>query len=130
MTPRPETSTQTTTVGSLGFKIASVAEGAMDLYLTTTDKTYLWDICAGDIILQEAGGEMVDLRGQPFVYKGRRAREMESRAFTSPSRGAYMGFGSYEKQRLRNECGIIVSNGRLTSPALAVVERLNETGES
>ena len=129
MTPRPETSTQTTTVGSLGFKIASVAEGVMDLYLTTTDKIYLWDICAGEIILQEAGGEMVDLQGWSFVYKGRRAREMESRAFTSPSRGAYMGFGSYEKQRLRNEYGIIVSNGRLTSSARAVVEQLKEASE-
>jgi len=94
--------TQTATVGSLGFKIASVAEGVIDLYLTTTDKTCLWDICAGDIILQEAGGEMVDLRGQPFVYDGR---------------------------QLRNEHGILVTNGRLTSSARAVVEQLKEANE-
>ncbi|MBD3330882.1 3'(2'),5'-bisphosphate nucleotidase CysQ, partial [Candidatus Peregrinibacteria bacterium] len=44
--------------GSAGLKICKVAEGSAELYLNTSDKTAEWDICAADVILNEAGGRI------------------------------------------------------------------------
>jgi len=54
-------------VGSVGLKVGRVAEGVCDLYLTT-GVSREWDICAPHVVLQEAGGVLTDLCGQPLVY--------------------------------------------------------------
>lgn len=58
---------QTTTIGSTALKMASVAEGTADLYLSGTRKG-IWDVCAGWVILSEAGGDAVALDG-PFQWE-------------------------------------------------------------
>lgn len=50
------------------LKFCLVAEGKADIYprLSTTME---WDTAAGDIIIEEAGGEVVDIEtGQPLIY--------------------------------------------------------------
>ncbi|MDX2345336.1 MAG: 3'(2'),5'-bisphosphate nucleotidase CysQ [Legionella sp.] len=54
---------------SLGsaFKYCAVADGSIN---TTFRKTplHVWDVAAADCIVQEAGGMMTNLKGQPFCY--------------------------------------------------------------
>lgn len=46
------------------FKLAEIAAGRATLYLAPKQNTmHLWDICAFNIILQEAGGIITDLEG-------------------------------------------------------------------
>ncbi|MBX3729802.1 MAG: 3'(2'),5'-bisphosphate nucleotidase CysQ [Candidatus Sumerlaeia bacterium] len=55
--------------GSLGVKIADVARGAADFYLHTEHgRCKEWDLCAPHLILEEAGGRVTDLRGEPLDY--------------------------------------------------------------
>lgn len=63
-------------VGSTGVKLGLIAEGKADGYLTFTDKTSQWDICAPEVILKEAGGEVTDLRGESFIYNRREVRNL------------------------------------------------------
>ncbi|MCB9229204.1 MAG: 3'(2'),5'-bisphosphate nucleotidase CysQ [Deltaproteobacteria bacterium] len=49
------------------LKFCSVAEGSADLYLRM-GRTSLWDTAAGQIILEEAGGKLVDSQGIPLSY--------------------------------------------------------------
>lgn len=63
---------ETVPTGSIGVKLSLIAEGKADIYLTTTDRTFLWDVCAPDVILTEAGGEVFDLKGQKFAYVSER----------------------------------------------------------
>ncbi|MCI0681949.1 MAG: 3'(2'),5'-bisphosphate nucleotidase CysQ [Gemmataceae bacterium] len=52
---------------SAGIKLALVARGAADLYLNTYDAFHDWDICAGHILVSEAGGTVTGSDGQPLV---------------------------------------------------------------
>jgi 3'(2'),5'-bisphosphate nucleotidase len=54
-------------VGSVGLKVALVAQGACDLYLATTVAKE-WDICAPHALLLEAGGVLTNLCGELPVY--------------------------------------------------------------
>lgn len=54
-------------IPSLALRIARVAEGAVDLGLISTDARD-WDIAAADVILREAGGALIDLKGRPPTY--------------------------------------------------------------
>lgn len=56
------------TMGSAGLKICRIAAGAAELYINSSDKCGIWDTCAADIILQEAGGKIVTLRGDTLQY--------------------------------------------------------------
>ena len=62
--------------GSTGVKLGLIAEGKADGYLTFTDRTSQWDICAPEVILKEAGGEVTDLRGENFIYNHREVRNL------------------------------------------------------
>lgn len=62
--------------GSTGIKLGLIAEGKADAYLTFTERTYQWDICAPELILKEAGGEISDLRGKSFVYNREEVRNL------------------------------------------------------
>jgi 3'(2'), 5'-bisphosphate nucleotidase len=53
---------------SAGIKLAQVARGEADLYLNTYDAFHDWDICAGHILVTEAGGIVTGIRGQTLVY--------------------------------------------------------------
>jgi len=63
-------------LGSTGIKLGLIAEGKIDGYITFTDKTCQWDICAPEIILKEAGGEITDLNGKRFIYNQREIRNL------------------------------------------------------
>jgi len=57
-----------TRMGSLGIKFCSIAEGMADLVYYTTDRLGVWDCCAPQIILEEAGGEAFDIWGRELSY--------------------------------------------------------------
>jgi myo-inositol-1(or 4)-monophosphatase len=54
-------------VGSVAYKLALVAAGKADLNPSVQPKNE-WDVCAGDLLVREAGGRMVDLTGQVRRY--------------------------------------------------------------
>jgi len=45
--------------GSVGIKLALIADGTGDFYTNSSGKTSLWDLCAGDALLREAGGRLL-----------------------------------------------------------------------
>jgi 3'(2'), 5'-bisphosphate nucleotidase len=49
------------------LKFCAVAEGEADFY-PRLDATREWETAAGQIIVTEAGGVMIDLEGKPFTY--------------------------------------------------------------
>ena len=53
---------------SAGIKLALVARGEADLYLNTYDAFHDWDVCAGHILVTEAGGRVTGLRGQELRF--------------------------------------------------------------
>jgi 3'(2'), 5'-bisphosphate nucleotidase len=53
---------------SAGVKLALVARGEVDLYVNTYASFSDWDICAGDILVTEAGGWATGLRGEELRY--------------------------------------------------------------
>jgi 3'(2'), 5'-bisphosphate nucleotidase len=54
--------------GSIGLKVGLIAEQQADLYIHLSPRTKLWDTCAPQVILEEAGGKLTDLFGEPFRY--------------------------------------------------------------
>lgn len=53
---------------SAGVKLAKVARGEADLYVNHYPNFHDWDIAAGHVLVEEAGGKVAGLRGQPVVY--------------------------------------------------------------
>ena len=53
---------------SAGVKLALVARGEADLYVNHYPNFHDWDICAGHVLVEEAGGRVTTLRGQPVRY--------------------------------------------------------------
>lgn len=53
---------------SAGIKLALVARGEVDLYVNTYLAFHDWDICAGHILVDEAGGNVSGLGGQVLKY--------------------------------------------------------------
>jgi 3'(2'), 5'-bisphosphate nucleotidase len=54
--------------GSVGVKCGSIALGERDLYVHPVPYLREWDTCAPEAILREAGGDVVDCRGEPLRY--------------------------------------------------------------
>lgn len=54
--------------GSVGLKVGLIAERICDAYIHLSPRTKLWDICAPEIILTEAGGKLTDLWGNKYRY--------------------------------------------------------------
>lgn len=54
--------------GSVGLKCALIAEGECDVYVHPVSHMKEWDTCAPEVILREAGGAVVDCRGEPLRY--------------------------------------------------------------
>jgi 3'(2'), 5'-bisphosphate nucleotidase len=78
---------------SAGVKLALVARGEADLYLNTYEKFHDWDIGAGHILVEEAGGQVTGLHGEPIQYSE----------------------GSGQRS------GLLASNGRLHARTLEVI---------
>jgi 3'(2'), 5'-bisphosphate nucleotidase len=54
--------------GSVGIKCALIAEGECDLYAHPVPYMGEWDTCAPEVLLREAGGTVMDCRGEPLRY--------------------------------------------------------------
>jgi myo-inositol-1(or 4)-monophosphatase len=52
---------------SIAYRLALVAEGRFDAMLTFRE-TWEWDIAAGTILVQEAGGIVTDASGAPIRF--------------------------------------------------------------
>jgi len=55
---------------SAGIKLAQVARGETDLYLGDYLTLKDWDVCAGHILVEEAGGTITSVDGLPISYEG------------------------------------------------------------
>jgi 3'(2'), 5'-bisphosphate nucleotidase len=86
--------------GSVGLKVGAVCEGRAHLYVHTGPGTSLWDTCAPEAILREAGGRMTDVFGKPLEYGGR---------------------------ELRNPNGLIASNGGIHDRAVEAAQAVLAT---
>ena len=58
---------KTRVVGSAAYKIALAAAGIADANASLKPKN-LWDVCAGHFLIEEAGGQFVQLTGEPIEY--------------------------------------------------------------
>ena len=58
---------------SAGVKLALVARGGADLYVNDYLNFHDWDICAGEILVSEAGGRVSLFDGGPVTYGGKGA---------------------------------------------------------
>jgi len=54
--------------GSVGLKMGLIAAQGSDVYIHLSSRTKLWDTCAPQIILEEAGGILTDIYGDALVY--------------------------------------------------------------
>jgi 3'(2'), 5'-bisphosphate nucleotidase len=55
--------------GSVGLKVGLVAEAVCDLYIHLSPRTKFWDTCGPQVIIEEAGGRLTDLFGEPITYE-------------------------------------------------------------
>jgi 3'(2'), 5'-bisphosphate nucleotidase len=53
---------------SAGVKLARVARGEADVYVNTYDAFHDWDIAAGHVLVEEAGGKVTGLGGETLRY--------------------------------------------------------------
>jgi 3'(2'), 5'-bisphosphate nucleotidase len=83
--------------GGVGLKVAMICEGRAHVYIHAGAGTNQWDTCAPEIILHEAEGKMTDVADQPIVYNAANPRNVQ---------------------------GVIASNGRLHSRAVAAAMRI------
>ncbi|QDU63405.1 Inositol-1-monophosphatase [Planctomycetes bacterium Pan216] len=80
---------------SAGIKFAQVARGESDIYVGDYLTLKDWDICAGHVLVEEAGGLVTTLGGEPVRYDGG-GKSLQGR-------------------------GIVGTNGRLHGSTLAVL---------
>lgn len=55
---------------SAGVKLAQVARGETDVYLGDYLTLKDWDVCAGHVLVTEAGGRVTSVDGDPIEYEG------------------------------------------------------------
>ena len=58
--------------GSFGVKIGHIVEGRADEYVNNSFKAGSWDVCAPQLILEEAGGKLTDFDGKVIEFVGQR----------------------------------------------------------
>jgi 3'(2'), 5'-bisphosphate nucleotidase len=54
--------------GSVGRKVAMIINGEADIYVHPSKGTKLWDTCACEVIISEAGGTLLSGTGDPISY--------------------------------------------------------------
>jgi len=62
------------TRNSIAYRLCLVADGRFDAALAPAGKSD-WDLAAADLIVNEAGGFVSDVRGRPFRFNGPSARQ-------------------------------------------------------
>ena len=53
---------------SAGIKLAMVARGEVDLYVNDYANFHDWDVCAGHVLVEEAGGKLTEFAGETVIY--------------------------------------------------------------
>jgi 3'(2'), 5'-bisphosphate nucleotidase len=86
-------------LGSVGLKVAMIAQASRDLYVYPGTQTKIWDSCGPEAILTAAGGTVTDSDGHPLCYT---------------------------RAELRNPRGMVASNGLVHSLAIATIARLRD----
>jgi len=81
---------------SAGLKLAHVAAGSADVYANIYPEFHDWDICAGHILVEEAGGKVTNLAGEAIRY----------------------GTPGYKQRN-----GLLATNGRLHEAVLAQLRK-------
>ncbi|MBV9214688.1 MAG: 3'(2'),5'-bisphosphate nucleotidase CysQ [Acidobacteria bacterium] len=54
--------------GSVGVKAGLISDRICDVYIHPGPRTKIWDTCAPQLILEEAGGKFTDIFGLPLKY--------------------------------------------------------------
>ncbi|HBO16910.1 MAG: hypothetical protein UR69_C0001G0127 [Candidatus Moranbacteria bacterium GW2011_GWE2_35_2-] len=57
-------------------KMCVIARGDAEIYVNTSDKTGEWDTCAPQVVLTEAGGKIVDMRGKELMYNKKNPKNL------------------------------------------------------
>lgn len=73
--------------GSTAYKLAKVAAGAAEAFVSRGPKSE-WDVCAGVLLVEEAGGRATDLRGREIIYNQPRTEVFGILATNSDLHGA------------------------------------------
>ncbi|HEY4808567.1 MAG TPA: 3'(2'),5'-bisphosphate nucleotidase CysQ [Roseiarcus sp.] len=60
-------------VPSLAYRMCMAARGAVD-FAIAAESSHDWDIAAADIVLEEAGGRLIDASGERLRYNARQVR--------------------------------------------------------
>jgi 3'(2'), 5'-bisphosphate nucleotidase len=84
---------------SAGIKLAQVARGETDLYLGDYLTLKDWDVCAGHILVEEAGGCVTSVDGEPIRYEGT-GRSLRNRGVLATNR------------RVHDACLAVLREGR------------------
>jgi myo-inositol-1(or 4)-monophosphatase len=85
-------------VGSIAWKLACIASGEGDLNVSMAPKNE-WDVCAGDVLVREAGGVYVDFDGAPRVYN--QANPLIESFMAAGNAGLVEAFSRREAERTR-----------------------------
>ena len=64
-------------MGSAGVKICKIAQGVAQLYINSSDKAGIWDLCAPSIIVKEAGGDILSTKGEEILFKQENTRLLD-----------------------------------------------------
>jgi myo-inositol-1(or 4)-monophosphatase len=83
-------------VGSIAWKLACIASGEGDLNVSVAPKNE-WDVCAGDVLVREAGGVYVAFDGSRRVYN--QAKTLIEVGMAAGNPGLVEAFGQRERQR-------------------------------
>jgi 3'(2'), 5'-bisphosphate nucleotidase len=53
---------------SAGIKLAQVARGEVEIYVNDYPTFHDWDVCAGHVLVDEAGGKVTGFKGEALTY--------------------------------------------------------------
>lgn len=84
---------------SAGLKLVKISRGEADIYLNDYGTFNQWDVCAGHILVKEAGGKMTDQNGNDIIYRG------------NPS----------------SDQGFVASNGFIHSQVLSIIQSTRQS---
>ncbi|HUH11657.1 MAG TPA: 3'(2'),5'-bisphosphate nucleotidase CysQ [Longimicrobiales bacterium] len=90
--------------GSTAYKMARVAAGDGDAFVSRGPKNE-WDVCGAHIVVEEAGGQVCDLKGRPIRYN-----RPDSRVYGIIASSAVAG------PRILEEVRALEPHPRLTDP--------------
>jgi 3'(2'), 5'-bisphosphate nucleotidase len=70
--------------GSFGIKAGLVACGTADLYINRSGRMHVWDTCAGDVFLREAGAEIYTFDGSHVDYSKTEDTQVRDKLVVAP----------------------------------------------